>query len=266
MKDPISIRASDATHRPRRGIHQHNHHEILIIKQGAGTHVVDFEKFDIKQNQIFFLRPGQVHEFSPEPGSEFYFIAFDKDEVMLHAPTELRQFEFFQSFHCNGPVQLDEVDSIIKQMVDVQHELNHPGPMQSLLISGLVMVLLIKIQRKFRQFSVSTKWEYNELVMLFNQLVDDAQCQFRFVKDYAQHLHVSTTYLNDTVKKVTGKPASFWIHKKQVVIAKQLLNNRKLNFKTISTKMGFTDATHFARFFKSQTSVTPSDYRTQTSA
>ena len=261
MKDPISIRASDARHQPRRGIHQHKHHEILIIKKGSGSHLVDFERFDIKPNQIYFLRPGQVHEFSPNPGAEFYFIAFDKDEVMLHAPTELRQFEFFQSFHCDGPVHLDEVDSIIKQMVDVQHELTHPGPMQSLLISGLVMVLLIKIQRKFRQFAKVVAGDYNELVMFFNQLVDDPQCQFRFVKEYAQHLHVSTTYLNDTVKKYTGRPASYWIQKKQVVIAKQLLNNRKLNFKTISTKMGFSDATHFARFFKTHANVTPTAYR-----
>tara|TARA_Y100001935_G_scaffold249881_1_gene249147 strand:- start:651 stop:1448 length:798 start_codon:yes stop_codon:yes gene_type:complete len=261
MKDSISIRASDASHRPRRGLHQHKHYEILIIKQGGGHHIVDFERFDVQENQIFFMRPGQTHEFSPQPGSEFYFIAFDKDEVMMNAPTQLRQFEFFQSFHCDGPVQLDEVDSIIKQMIDVQYELNHPGTMQSVLISGLVTVLLIKIQRKFRQFAAIELSEFNELVMHFNQLVDDPACLFRFVKDYAKHLHVSATYLNDTVKKVTGRPASYWIQKKQVVYAKQLLNDRRLNFKMIAAQLGFTDATHFARFFKSQTKATPTAYR-----
>ena len=134
MKESISIRASDASHTPRRGLHQHKHYEILIIKQGTGFHVVDFESFTVQPNQIYFMRPGQIHEFSPDPGAEFYFIAFDKDEVMMNAPTELREFEFFQSFHCDGPVLLDEVDSIIKQMVAVQYELNHPGPMQSVLI------------------------------------------------------------------------------------------------------------------------------------
>ena len=261
MKDSISIRASDASHRPRRGLHQHKHYEILIIKEGGGHHIVDFERFDVQENQIFFMRPGQIHEFSPHPGSEFYFIAFDKDEVMMNAPTQLRQFEFFQSFHCDGPVQLDEVDSIIKQMIDVQYELNHPGLMQSVLISGLVTVLLIKIQRKFRQFKAIEVSQFNELVMHFNQLVDDPACLFRFVKDYAKQLHVSPTYLNDTVKKVTGRPASYWIQKKQVVYAKQLLNDRRLNFKMIAAQLGFTDATHFARFFKLQTQVTPTSYR-----
>ncbi len=261
MKEPISIRASDASHQPRRGLHQHKHHEILIIKSGQGQHVVDFERFDIKPNQIYFLRPGQMHEFSPVPGAEFYFIAFDKDEVMLNAPTELRQFEFFQSFHCNGPVHLDEVESIIKQMVDVQYELTHPGPMQSVLISGLITVLLIKIQRKFRRFSAMAIGDYNELVMQFNQMVDDPHCVFRFVKDYAQCLHVSTTYLNDTVKQSTGKPASYWIQKKLVVHSKQLLNDRRLNFKRISSALGYTDPTHFARFFKRQTNQSPSMYR-----
>ena len=261
MKDSISIRASDASHRPRRGLHQHKHYEILIIKQGGGHHIVDFECYEVQENQIFFLRPGQTHEFSPRKGSEFYFIAFDKDEIMMNAPTHLRQFEFFQSFHCDGPVQLDEVDSIIKQMIDVQYELNHPGPMQSVLVSGLVTVLLIKIQRKFRQFSAIEVSQFHALVMHFNQLVDDPACLFRFVKDYAQRLHVSATYLNDTVKKVTGRPASYWIQKKQVVFAKQLLNDRRLNFKIIASQLGFSDATHFARFFKSQTHMTPTAYR-----
>ena len=67
--------------------------------------------------------------------------------------------------------------------------------------------------RKFRQFASINGGDFNELVMVFNQLVDDPNCSFRFVKEYAQHLHVSATYLNDTVKKVTGKPASFWIQK-----------------------------------------------------
>ena len=54
MKEPISIRASDASHQPRCGMHQHKHHEILIIKQGVGKHVIDFERFDVKPNQIYF--------------------------------------------------------------------------------------------------------------------------------------------------------------------------------------------------------------------
>ena len=260
MSNLIRIRASDARHRPRRGVHQHDHYEILIIKDGFGTHLVDFDEYAVKPNQVYFMRPGQMHEFTPSKGAVFYFVAFDESEVMLTAPTALKTFQFFQSFHCNGPVVLDEVDSIIGQMQDIQYELENPNSMQMQLLSGLLTVFLIKLQRKFKTFRQVDFNEENSLVTQFNLLIDGSD-DFRFVKDYAKQLHVSTTYLNDSVKKVTGFPASFWINKKQVIRSKQLLSNLDLNFKCISAQLGFTDPTHFARFFKQHTNQTPSDYR-----
>ena len=101
---------------------------------------MDYETYDVCANQVYFIRPGQVHEFSPDHGAKFYFIAFDKDEVMLNAPTLLHSFRFFQSFHCNAPVVADEV-ILIEQMVDIQQELATLAPLQQPLISGLLTVL-----------------------------------------------------------------------------------------------------------------------------
>jgi AraC family transcriptional activator of pobA len=255
------MRASDARHHPRKGIHQHDHYEILFIKQGTGSHWVDFDIHAVMPCQVYFLRPGQMHEFSPDPGALFYFIAFDKHDVMLNERTELRTFDFFQSFHCQGPVVLDEVDSLIKQMVDIQYELDHPGAMQYTLLSGLLTVLLIKLQRKFRQFKTSQIQITHDLVMEFNMLIDYQKYPFRLVKMYAKALHVSTTYLNDVVKKSTGYPASYWIHKKQVTVAKQCLTHHNMTLKIISAKLGFSNPTHFSRFFKAHTGQTPTQYR-----
>ena len=254
----LRIRASDASHIPKRGIHRHDHYEILIIKSGSGLHMVDFEYFDVKPNQVYFLRPGQTHQFLPKD-AEFFFVAFDQADMI--SPFALRQFEFFQSFYCSGPVELDEIDSIIKHVVDIQYELNHPGAMQSILISGLVTVLLIKIQRKFRQFADNNVQKSSDLVAQFNQMIDDPSCCFRFVKDYASKLHISATYLNDTIRQSTGKAASYWINKKQINVSKQLLLNQDIHLKAIATQLGFSNATHFSRFFKSHTQQTPTQYR-----
>ena len=261
INSSLRIRASDASHTPRSGIHRHDHFEILIIQSGHGTHMVDFENYDIMPNQVFFLRPGQTHQFLPAKDANFFFVAFDQDDMIQ--PFALKQFDFFQSFYCSGPVQLDEVDSIIKHVIDIQYELEHPGAMQSILISGLVSVLLIKIQRKFAKFAASSFQKPNDLVLQFNQMIDDPKCLFRFVKDYASNLHVSPTYLNDTIRDATGKAASYWINKKQINISKQLLLNHDMNLKVIASTLGFTDATHFSRFFKTHTQQTPTAYRDQ---
>ena len=189
--------------------------------------------------------------------AEFFFIAFDD----MIQPFTLKQFDFFQSFYSSGPVQLDEVDSIIKHVSDIHYELQHPGAMQSMLISGLVTVLLIKIQRKFAKYASQSFQKMNELVAQFNGMIDDPDACLRFVKEYASHLHVSPTYLNDTIRQATGKAASYWIHKKQINVSKQMLLNNDMNLKAIAATLGFTDATHFSRFFKSHTNQTPTSYR-----
>ena len=156
----------------------------------------------------------------------------------------------FQSFHCNGPVVLDEVDSLIKQMEDIQFELEHPGILQAQLLSGLLTVLLIKLQRKFKAFKHNDLAEDNNIVTQFNMLIDSQDCHFRFVKEYANQLHISTTYLNDLVKKITGLPASFWINKKQITYSKQLLSNQSLNFQTISSNLGLVTQPILLDFLK----------------
>ena len=213
-------------------------------------------------NQIYFLRPGQVHEFRPNKGAQFYFIAFDKDDVLMHAPTQLNQFEFFQSFHLTGPVVMDEVDSIIEDMVRIQTELNQPAQLQDMLISSLVTVLLIKIKRKFSVYSNDRGVRsVPEFVRLFNQMIDDSSIMYRFVKEYAADLHVSSTYLNDTVREYTGHSASFWINKKLITMSKHLLSDSSLNLKSIASQLGYSDPTHFTRFFKHHVQQTPREYR-----
>ncbi len=41
--------------------HRHTFYQILYI-EGFGIHKIDFEDYEIQDNSVFFLRPGQVHD------------------------------------------------------------------------------------------------------------------------------------------------------------------------------------------------------------
>ena len=43
--------------------HVHSFYEILWFQDGVGTHNVDFVDYEVKPNTIFFLNPGQTHNF-----------------------------------------------------------------------------------------------------------------------------------------------------------------------------------------------------------
>lgn len=42
-------------------LHRHNFFFILVLEKGKGNHEIDFNLHKIRNNSVFFLRPGQVH-------------------------------------------------------------------------------------------------------------------------------------------------------------------------------------------------------------
>ena len=42
--------------------HRHDYYIILLVKKASGKHIIDFNEFDLADNQMFFISPGQVHQ------------------------------------------------------------------------------------------------------------------------------------------------------------------------------------------------------------
>jgi AraC family transcriptional regulator, transcriptional activator of pobA len=257
------IRASSAiaNYKPRTGVHHHDHHEILIVSKGKGTHQIDDVIYEVSDNQIFFLRPGQSHEFCPLPGSKFYFVAIDQEGVLRNTVLNLNDLAFFQIFSSNAFIKGPNLKSItdlvkaIERALKTQHEFSD----SALLISSYVSVLLLEIQRVYLSLYDQSIPTYSVIVKNFNELLA-SDFYSRFVKDYAGKLFVSANYLNECVKNETGHTTSFWINLKTLNKAKRLLRLGTLNISEIAKHCEFGDGTHFTRFFRKHTHCAPRDW------
>ena len=83
----------------------------------------------------------------------------------------------------------------------------------------------------------------------------------RSAQDYAEKLSVHVNHLNRALKATTGKTTSHHIAERITNEAKALLKHSNWNISEISYCLGFEEAAHFNNFFKKQTEITPTAFR-----
>ena len=78
---------------------------------------------------------------------------------------------------------------------------------------------------------------------------------------YADKLCVTSKYLSEVSKRVSGLPAAFWITRYTSLDISRLLRDRSLSFTAISDMFGFSSLSHFSRYVLNNLGAKPSDFR-----
>ncbi|PWV46933.1 AraC family transcriptional regulator [Chitinophaga sp. S165] len=84
----------------------------------------------------------------------------------------------------------------------------------------------------------------------------------RSAKDFADQLSMHVNHLNRAIKDTTGKTTTEHISERLVGEARALLKHTDWNISEIGYCLGFDEPAHFNNFFKKQTKLTPSSFRT----
>lgn len=83
----------------------------------------------------------------------------------------------------------------------------------------------------------------------------------RDLSHYASLLCVTPHYLSEICKKTSGRPASYWIDRFALRQAVNLLCCEELPLSEVAFRMGFSSPSHFSRYVKRLTGLSPSEYR-----
>ena len=102
---------------------------------------------------------------------------------------------------------------------------------------------------------------YTQIVSaLKNRLVQHDAIDRR-PSNHAAALNISTSYLNEAVRNVTGTSASRFIANEVLVRAKRHLVYTSASIKEIAGQLGFEDSSYFTRFFTKAEGISPVYYR-----
>lgn len=81
------------------------------------------------------------------------------------------------------------------------------------------------------------------------------------VEELSSHLGMSRVHLYKKLKTVTGKTPIEFIRLIRLKRAAQLLRESQLNVSEVAYSVGFNNPKYFARYFKEEYNLLPSDYK-----
>ena len=106
-----------------------------------------------------------------------------------------------------------------------------------------------------------TSTRHKKVFEMFVELVEKYHNKERSVGFYADKLCISSKYLSQIIKNVSGFSAPDIINKYVILEAQHLLRHSDLSVKEIADQLNFPNQSFFYKYFKSHTGCTPNSYR-----
>ncbi len=251
--------------------HVHTFYEIIWFQEDGGTHVVDFQTYDVKKNELFFLSPGQIHHFDGKTRHKGVSLKFCTDFLKEDKGDEsvLIKYSMFNAFDsepfcCVDDQTAEKLSVLIRQMEEEKEDPNSFAHMD--MIRSLVKMFLIQIERngsKPMQKNVRDIKSANRLFVMFRKTLEQDYCSIHTVGEYASKLNVSSKTLSNSVACCSGQTPLNFINDRIVLEAKRLLKYTDLMVKEIAYYLGFDDPSYFVKLFKRKTGYLPLEFREQ---
>ena len=247
--------------------HRHNYYTVLIVKRAKGEHRIDFNSFDLVNQQVFFVAPGQVHQIIENEMSEGFSMTFS-NQFLVENSIPLSFIESLNLFQIYG--QSPPLTPRKEQFELIENYANHifklyqsNSNMKSLSIGAYLKLLLIECNNicSINPIESDVDTTGDNLIRAFKKAVNKDYKKEHSTTYYANELHISPDHLNRTVRAKIGKTAKDYIQARIITEAKRLIFFTNLTNKEIAYELGFNEPANFSAFFKKHTNLSPSLFK-----
>lgn len=251
---------------PRGFPHRHGYYHLLWMTEAQGTHMVDFETFEVRPHSVFFISPGQLHAWisSTKPHGFVINVSTEFFSRMFPRADDIAKFPFFHAIGSVpavylSPAQHDELLPLL-QVIEREYRDRKLGRFD--VIRSYLLILLTQLRRLYPiEDGLPRSDPYYALTRRLTLLIEERYLQFDTVGQYAQALNVSERQLNEALKRTMGRTVSRLVQERIALEAKRLLSNTVLSTAEIAFQLNFDDPAYFTRFFKKHTDHTPGAFR-----
>lgn len=246
--------------------HRHDFYVTVIFTKGTGIHEIDFQKYEVSAGSLFFLSPGQVHSWELSPDTDGYIFFFSQPYYEMHYVNQkLKNFPFFNS--PNFPRKLQLQSEELLNMIRLFEAIGSEHESQNVMKQGFILSLISQIYiQSVREFSKddektsATSVSYFKHYQDFENLLEESFTYQKSISYYASQLNISAKHLNRITQTVMQKTASEIITERVILEAKRMLMYLDEGLVEIAFRLGYEEYSYFARMFRKNSGITPSQF------
>lgn len=240
-------------------------YSFFFLTKGRSIRSKGLDSYDFGENTFFFLPAYQITTHQEICfGSEGYYCHFDMELLNVDYKTKdlINEFTFLE-FHANPIVIIDEQAKI--RIIPLLERLIQEYNAGENCRFDILRMYLMTVFTELKIFIGSSKPNIPNSAFLITEQYKKYLSQYIYEKqkttEYAEMMAISPNHLNKCVKMTLGKSAHDLLNEMLLLEAKVLLKQTNLTVTEIAYKIGKNEISDFARFFKSQTGMKPSEYR-----
>ena len=249
--------------------HRHrNLFQILVIERGGGEMMFEATTLTFAAPSAILVAPTTAHGFRFTPQiTDGWVVSFTEDVAEALGERTGEALARLKALAAEPVVPLAsdaEITRLSGLCSDLHEERFLARDGYRIAMRGLLALIAIEVwrlaQSRARSGSVTLK-PADATVESLRRLVEAHFRQQRLLGFYAAKLAMTSDRLNDHVKRATGVTAGHLIRQRVLTEAKRQLVFTAQPIHEIADDLAFSDQSHFARFFRKQTGMTPQEFR-----
>jgi AraC family transcriptional activator of pobA len=249
--------------------HRHrNLFQVLLIEQGGGEMTFEAAQIPFAAPAAILVPPTTAHGFRFQADmTDGWVVSFTEDVAEALGERSGESLKRLKALAAEPVIPLGSAAEI-KRLSALCRDLHEESFLARegfrLAMRGLLALIAIEVARlaasRARTGAV-TLAPADATVEALRRLVEEHFRKERLIGFYADKLAMTADRLNDHVKRVSGVTAGHLIRQRVLTEAKRALVFTGQPIHEVSYDLGFADPSHFARFFRKQTGMTPQEFR-----
>ncbi len=251
-----------------------NAYIAILCTKGSADIISNMRRFKIRKYTLFVSRPNDIIQLESWDNCEFYVIAMNDNfarRMRIDNKKVLSVFFGIQKRPCIEITMEDAKsleDTFLFLLRDMQ--LFSEKDFYNEIIMNYVSLatykacsIMCKYQEPASDNMNGATRRNEEYYNKFMELLNRNFKQEHAIAFYASQICITPKYLTSLIKKMSGRSANQWINEFVVMESKHLLKYSEMSIQEISYYLSFPNQSFFAQYFKRQTGISPSEYRTE---